>query len=173
MNRRLNPKQLKFVEQYLTSGNATQSYVAAGYRSRGHAAEVGAQQLLRNTEVRAALDAAASAAADRAEITATWVLERLKIEALREGDGSSHAARVKAIELLGKTLKLFVDKQELSGPDGVPLEHGHRITLTAEDLDAADRLAPLASGGIPPHGGPQPVHPDHTAPAAAAVPLAG
>lgn len=144
MNRPLNPKQLKFIEHYLATGNATQSYIVAGYKSRGHAAEVGAQQLLRNTEVRKAIDEAARAAADRAEITATWVLERLKIEALREGEGSSHAARVKAIELLGKTLKLFVDKQELSGPDGTPLEHGHRISLTAEDLDAADRLAPMA-----------------------------
>jgi phage terminase small subunit len=66
----LNPRQLKFAERYLATGNSTQSYIAAGYISRGHAAEVGAQQLLRNTEVQKALAAATAEGADRAAVSA-------------------------------------------------------------------------------------------------------
>lgn len=149
MSQPLNPKQLKFVELYLAGNSAKQAYIGAGYAARGNAAETNAARLLRKAQVKAAIDLARTNAAEKHNLTAEWVLAGLKREAEREGEGSSHAARVKAYELIGKTFGMFVDRQEHSGPNGDPIsiggEHDHRFTLTAEDLDAADRLAPLAS----------------------------
>jgi hypothetical protein len=52
-------------------------------------------------------------------------------------------------------------KAEHSGPGGGPIpvkgEHEVRFTLTADDLAAADRLAPVAGGDVHPDGRPQPV----------------
>jgi len=45
----LSPKQEKFVKEYLKTGNATQSYLKAGYKTKSP--EVGASQLLRNNNV--------------------------------------------------------------------------------------------------------------------------
>ena len=47
----LNPRQLKFVERYLATGNATQSYIDAGYEVGRKTAEVNAARLLRDARV--------------------------------------------------------------------------------------------------------------------------
>ena len=65
MSHPLNPKQLKFVERYLLTGNATQSYIDAGYAARGHAAEACAERMLRNAEVKKAITAASVKGAER------------------------------------------------------------------------------------------------------------
>ena len=46
---KLNEKQHKFCLEYVKTGNATQSYINAGYSKNG--AEVSASQLLRNPKV--------------------------------------------------------------------------------------------------------------------------
>jgi hypothetical protein len=47
----LTAKQRRFAAEYLQDMNATAAYRRAGYRARGHAAEVNACRLLRNAEV--------------------------------------------------------------------------------------------------------------------------
>ena len=146
MARTLNPLQLKFVERYLATGNATQSYVAAGYKARGHAAEANAERLLRHAEVVKIIEDARRKAAESRNLTAEYVLDRMKFEAEREGEGSSHAARVKALELLGRPFGLFPAKIEHSGPMGGPI----RLNLTRlndADLNALDAILARATVG--------------------------
>jgi len=45
--------------------------------------------------------------------------------------------KTKALELLGKKLKLFTDRHEHSGPDGKPIETKNVSDLPDEQLDAA------------------------------------
>src|SRR3954464_8956131 len=97
----LNPRQMKFVQGYLAGKPAKQAYIAAGYKSRGHAAESGADQLLRNTGVRRLIDAARQKAAADLDITPRWVVRALVRLYRFRGEGASHAARVRAVELLG------------------------------------------------------------------------
>lgn len=54
MMNRLSPKQESFVKHYIKSGNATQSYIAAGYSENG--ADVSASRLLGNASVQERLD---------------------------------------------------------------------------------------------------------------------
>ncbi|MDF2857905.1 MAG: Terminase small subunit, partial [Neobacillus sp.] len=44
----LNIKQKKFADFYIQTGNATESYLRAGYKAEGNAAEASASRLLRN-----------------------------------------------------------------------------------------------------------------------------
>jgi phage terminase small subunit len=111
----LNPRQQRFVEEYLVDLNATAAYIRAGYVARGNGAEVNASKLLRHPKVAEAIQAGMAARSARTGLTAKYVLEsiqRLAENAEREGDVK---AALKGHELLGKHLKLFVDKVEHSG----------------------------------------------------------
>jgi len=49
---------------------------------------------------------------ERTQISADYVSQRLKEEAEYEGEGSCPMARVKALELLGKHVGMFWDRQQ-------------------------------------------------------------
>ena len=76
----MNPKQRRFVEQYLIDLNATAAYRRAGYTAKGNAAEVNAARLLRNAKVQAAITEAQAERSKRTRIDADWVLSRLGAE---------------------------------------------------------------------------------------------
>jgi phage terminase small subunit len=50
----MHPRHARFVEEYARDWNATAAYKRAGYRARGHAAEVNASRLRRRPDVAAA-----------------------------------------------------------------------------------------------------------------------
>ncbi len=152
MTRPLNPKQLKFVALYLGGHTATEAYVEAGYKGRGKSAGNGGAQLLENTGIKQAIEAARAKAVQAHEVTAEWVVTGLRKEAEREGEGSSHAARVAAYRLLGTTVGLFDEKHkhEHSGPGGgaIPL---NLTALSNDELRTLDALLELAA--LPPDPG--------------------
>jgi phage terminase small subunit len=96
MSKPLNPKQLKFVELFLATGNATQSYLAAGYQCSKRAAETSSSALLRNPEVQKALAQATAKAAEARALTVEMALSNLWAQATATGPGTSHMARVVA-----------------------------------------------------------------------------
>lgn len=133
MGKPLNPKQLKFVERYLATGNATQSYIDAYGDMDRKSAEAGASRLLSNVKVKEAIAQATGKAVQTAELTAEYVIKGLKKEAEREGDGAQHSARIKAYELLGKIIKLIDadEKPKDKGDDkGLPVEHVTKLLAT-------------------------------------------
>lgn len=127
----LTPKQARFVDEYLLDLNATQAAIRAGY-SENTAKQQGAR-LLTNVYVSAAVQAAQAKRSQRTEVTQDYVIKRLKREANRTAKGSSHSARVQALHLLGKHIKMFADQIELTGKDGGPVRYAD---TTDADLDA-------------------------------------
>ena len=113
MGEKLTAKQKAFVDEYLVDLNATQAARRAGYSAKT-AGSIG-QRLLKKVEIQTALATAQAAREERTEITADYVLRRLKEEAELTGEGSSHSARIKALELLGKHHGMFSDKLRLEG----------------------------------------------------------
>lgn len=75
----LTPKQERFVEEYLIDLNATQAAKRAGY-SEDTAYSQG-QRLLKNDEVKSAVDRLQSTRSEKRGIDAQWVLDRLQAEA--------------------------------------------------------------------------------------------
>ena len=112
----LTIKQITFIAEYLKDGNATRSAIAAGY-SEKTAQEQGARLLL-NVMVKEELAKRFQRLQERTEITADYVLNGIKTVAENTEKDND---KLKAYELLGKYLKLFTDKTELSGKDGGPL----------------------------------------------------
>lgn len=130
----LTDKQQRFVAEYLIDLNATQAAIRAGY-SEKTAGSVGGENL-KKPEIAKAIQAAMSKRTERTQVDADYVLrtivdtiERCKqAEPVRDRDGEATGeykfdagAVLKGAELLGKHLKLFTDKTELTGANGSPL----------------------------------------------------
>lgn len=110
---KLNIKQRRFADYYIETGNATDSYLRAGYEATGNAAEVNASRLLRNAQVleyikerNEQLDVEFIA-----DITET---KRFWTELLRD-ENADMKDRLKASEYIAKTNGAFVEKRELQG----------------------------------------------------------
>lgn len=144
----LNPKQIAFADEYIISGNATQSMIKAGYSEKY--AGTNSQKLLNNTNIQKYI-------ADRMEeiksskiMDQTEVMERLTAIARREvkkgiynytekANGQkvtyekeyelmpNTEEETKALELIGKRYAMWTDKQEIEQTtvtfvDDVPLD---------------------------------------------------
>lgn len=134
-----------FIEAYLGEArfNGSRAAQIAGYAVPA----VEAVRLLRNDKVRARIKAvldtraltAEAVLAELAEIaTADW-REFLSIRRDRNGDvlevKMDLTAKVKALELIGKAHRLFVDRAEVTGADGTPIE----FTISIGDAHGDDR----------------------------------
>lgn len=111
--RPLTDKQQSFVEEYLVDLNATQAAIRAGYSE--HTARVIGPENLSKPAVAEAIAAAQAKRSQETGITAAWVLTRIKLEAEREGEGSSHSARVSAVALAAKHLGMIDDRVRVEG----------------------------------------------------------
>lgn len=146
MKKGLTPKQKRFVDEYLIDLNATAAAKRAGYSEKS-ADKIG-PELLGKTSIQEALSKALAKRSERTEITQDWVLSRLQTVAERclqaaavidkEGNPTGEykfdsSGANKSLELLGKHLKLFTEKVELTGKDGGPMQIEN---LTNEELDA-------------------------------------
>lgn len=113
----LNDRQKRFVEEYLKHPNATAAARLAGYTHP----DVQGPRLLGNVGVQQSIQEKQAARSERVKLDQDWVLNRLREEATDKGEGSSHSARVRATELIGKHLAMFVDKHQHTGTDGVAI----------------------------------------------------
>src|SRR5262245_27159456 len=106
----LTEKQRRFVTEYAITLNATDAVRKAGYnQNTDTGARVLGCRLLKNPKVKSQLNAELAKRAARTQVTQDNVIEMLLTEATRFGKGSSHSARVRAIELLGKHQGMFAD----------------------------------------------------------------
>ena len=114
----LTPKQQAFVDAY--TGNGTDAARAAGYTGTDGALAVSASKLLKLPKVREAIDARrarenSGLIASRAERQEFWTK-------VMKAEESEMRDRLKASELLGRSEADFVDRTELTGADGGPVE---------------------------------------------------
>ncbi len=73
----LTPKQKKFVENYHATGNATQSYIDAGYQCTRQAAESQSCRLLRNDRIKPYLNSLHAEVTEKYKLSAEKVLDEL------------------------------------------------------------------------------------------------
>lgn len=124
----LNEKQLMFCKEFLIDLNATQAAIRAGY-SKKTAKEIGCENLTK-PNIAAEIQKLMDSRSQRVEIDADYVLGGIKelterciqAEPVRDENGTPTgewkfevAGGFKGYELLGKHLKLFTDKVEVSG----------------------------------------------------------
>ena len=67
--------------------------------------------------------------AQKAALTAEWVLTELRTNHKLARSLEEMAASNKALELLGKHIGMFSDRVEHSGPGGGPVQHSIEVTI--------------------------------------------
>lgn len=120
--RGLTPKQQRFVEEYLVDLNATQAYLRAGYRVSDSVARRNGARMLTNADIQQEISNGRSALSERTEITQDRVMadiEAIKQDAMQpvyDADGNKsmldHKSALRACELQGKHIGMFVEKTE-------------------------------------------------------------
>ena len=109
----LNPKQQRFAREYLVDLNATQAAIRAGY-SKAAARQQGSH-LLSLPAIQSLINGKNQERAESVELTAASVIADLQRLALKAEAAEQFSAAAKCRELLGKHLRLFVDRVEHSG----------------------------------------------------------
>lgn len=153
--RKLTPRQERFIQEYLIDLNATQAAIRAGYSKRT-ARKIGCENLTK-PDIRAEIDKAQTDMAKKAELTQQFVLNGLKEnlkralqhQAVLDHDGNKTGeyrydggVANRALELLGKHLGMFKDKVEHSGTLG--------LGDILQELDGRSRDRDQEQAGEPP-----------------------
>ena len=119
-------KQQRFIDEYIISGNATQSAIKAGYSKKY--ANTNANKLLQNTTIKSAIDKRNAEIQSEKTMDMKEVMERLT--AIGRGETSEQqlsnkgevvevetktSDRIRAMELIGKRYGAWLDKKEVNG----------------------------------------------------------
>jgi len=115
----LTDKQKRFCQEYLVDLNATQAGIKAGY-SKKTAYSIG-QRLLKNVEIQKHIEKLREKQTRRTQITADKVLRDIEDTRIRAKAANNFRAELKALELQGRHLAMFVDRQHISGEGGGPV----------------------------------------------------
>ena len=136
---KLTPKMLEFIDLYMVHMSPTKAVELSSYKvkdSNRHAAEL-MQHPLIIAEIKKRMDARSQ----KHELSAELLINKLlKIIANTEDDNPNTALR--AIELAGKSIALWKERQEISGPDGEAIRHEQTIKENASDFTS--RISGLA-----------------------------
>lgn len=141
--KKLTPKQQTFVDEYIISGNATQSYLKAGYKVSENVAAANANRMLRNAKIKAELERRTNEIRAGKVMTMQEVMERLtkmangeikEEQVTNKGEvvliGTKNSDQIRAMELIGKRYGAWTDKKEVTG--------GLEINVGVGDWDADD-----------------------------------
>lgn len=126
----INPKNQRFVLEYLVDLNATQAAIRAGY-SEKTAGAIG-HELLKKPEIVAAIEKEEADRAARLRIDADWVLTqavKLHQRCMAVGEGFHPAGAARALEMAGKhvTVQAFSEKHDHNHSGELKITHERAI----------------------------------------------
>lgn len=110
---KLTSKQEMFCKEYLVDLNATQASIRAGY-SEKTAQQIGSENLSKPV-IQERIKEHMAKRAEKLDLTAEGVLQDIIDTRTEAATESKLSERLKANEMLGRHLKLFTDKVEVSG----------------------------------------------------------
>ncbi len=124
----MNPKQARFVQEYLKDLDSKQAAIRAGY-SEKTAAQAGSRMV---KELSIDIASAMAKRQDRVEVTQDQVIQELsKMAFAKLYDPTEWGPKIRALELIGKHLGMFSERQDITLRVERPLKE-----LTDEELDA-------------------------------------
>lgn len=136
----LSAKQLRFCEEFLVDLNGTQAVIRAGYETK-YPNRI-AFQLMENPAIRIAIDGLRSARNKNSDVTKDLVLQGI-LKAIKSAeDANNHNATLRGYELLARHLGMFIERTEISGPDGEAIKMEQKIKEDVESFTSTiTRLA--------------------------------
>lgn len=115
----LSPMQVRFCEEYVVDYVGAKAYVRAGYSQ--NFADRAASNLLKNPGIRMLIDHLGQSKASKISIVdPDYVIAQ--VTAIIGKADAKDGDRLRGLELIARHLGMFIDRQEITGKDGGPLE---------------------------------------------------
>lgn len=130
---KLTQKMTVFVDEYMASGVVKKAVLAAGYKTRNPTL-IGTR-LLNHPLVAAEIKRRRDIRSEKLEITADYLLN--KLVNIIEADGTKNQDLLRAIELAGKSIALWKERQEISGVDGEAIKMEQKLKEDVADFTNA------------------------------------
>jgi hypothetical protein len=112
----LTERQRRFVEEYLVDYNGSAAVQRAGYNTK-YPARLAAE-MLHHPGIKAAIDQLTLERAEKSTLKPEYVLKKLqRTVELAEKEGN-HSAVLRGCEILARALGMFIERKEISGPNG-------------------------------------------------------
>ena len=125
----LSPMQLGFCREYVVDHNGTAAALRAGYAPTY--ADRQAHILMRHKGVRAMIDhLTLSKEAKIVSVSPDYVIQ--KVTEIVTKDSAKDGDKLRGLELLARHLGMFIERQEITGKDGGPLEIERRQKIEEE-----------------------------------------
>ena len=135
----LSERQRLFCSEYLVDLNATQAVLRAGYNTE-YPNRI-AFQLMENPAVRVAIDALRVERKMHSDITKDTVLEGIQRAIALAESSNNTGAMLRGYELLARHLGMFIERTEISGPDGEAIQIQKSKELADEFTQSLANLA--------------------------------
>ena len=131
----LTAHQLAFANEFIVDFNGRAAATRAGYT--GNNINKQAYQQLVHPAVKRAIDILLAKRAATLDVDIGYVIRKLTrtLERCESEENFNPNAILRAAELLGKYLGMFIERQEISGKDGAPIQY----EKIQEDADAFTR----------------------------------
>lgn len=116
----LTVRQRRFVEEYLVDFNGAAAVDRAGYNTK-YPSRL-ACEMLAHPGIKAAIDQLTLERAKDVTIKPEYVMKKIQRTLERAEADGNHTAVLRACELMARAMGMFIERQELTGKDGGPLE---------------------------------------------------
>lgn len=137
----LNPRQARFVDEYLVDANGTQAAIRAGYGAAG--ARVAAHRLLTNVAISSAIAARQRADAQRLGMEREEVLAGLLAAVQLAREQMNPAAMVAGLREIGKLMGLYAPQRV-----GMAVDAGQAAELQRLERMSDGELAAMMRSGV-------------------------
>lgn len=141
--KKLTPKMLSFVNAYFGEANfnALKAIELSDYacKTKGSIHQTSAE-LMNHPLVFAEIQKRLAKREQKSEVKAEYLINKL-IEIIDDIGSEKTADRLRAIELAGKAIALWKERQEVSGPDGAAIQHEQHVKESVADFTS--RLSSL------------------------------
>jgi phage terminase small subunit len=137
--RKLTPKMVEFVDLYMIHQNATKAVELSSYKTINPARH--AADLMQHPLIQKEIKQRLAVRSEKAEVKAEYLINKL-MNIIEQTQSDNPQACLRAIELAGKSIALWKERQEISGPDGEAIRHEQHVKESVADFTS--RVASLA-----------------------------
>lgn len=142
--RKLTPKMLSFIDAYFGAANfnALKAIELSDYNCKTkYSIHQTSAELMNHPLVKAEIDKRMAKREQKSEVKAEYLIQKL-IQIIEDTQTDNPQAALRAIELAGKSIAIWKDRQEVSGPDGGAIQHEQHVKESVADFTS--RLSSLA-----------------------------
>lgn len=119
----LTHRQRRFVEEYLVDFDGAAAVLRAGYGVKPQNAGRLAHEMLHHPGIRAAIDQVTLERAEHVTVKPEYVIKKIMRTVEKAESDNNHTAVLRGCEILARALGMFVERREISGPNGDAIKY--------------------------------------------------